>query len=262
MLCDLKEIQKYINTKEYCLHPGMNSEYYFHPEEDFLNTELLRQFVDNNGFAIVQLNNKSLRSLLKTLAFYLGPPMKDSGVYKKYIAKVQAAKNGKFYVNSNMSQPLHTDEGYTNIFPRYASLYCLQQSNQGGISTIVPVETLLNALYNKFGNQVAKLFQADALSITTKAGTSNKQILFTLDNGSIGMSYSPFVLNWRATAPISDMIIFINEFIHDPSNQHRIALQKDQLLVMDNCRIFHGRTEFNSQDNRLLLRFWNKRIAV
>ena len=211
MLSDLKEIQRHISTTEYCLHPGMDHDYLVHTEEDFLNTELFPQLVDENGFAIIQLNSKPLRSLLKTLAYYFGPPMKDSGVYKKYIAKVQAANNGKFYVNSNKSQPLHTDEGYTSMFPRYASLYCLQQSSQGGVSTIVQVETLLNALFSQFGDQVSKLFQPDALIIKTIACTLNKKIFFKLDNGLIGMSYSPMMLNWKATSVISKMILFINE---------------------------------------------------
>ncbi|QIN36830.1 TauD/TfdA family dioxygenase [Legionella longbeachae] len=262
MLSDLKEIQKHISTNEYYTHQGKNCAYHFHTEEDFLDSEQFIQFINKNGFAIVQLNNKPLRSLLRRLVQYFGPSMKDSGVYKKYIAKVQAANNGKFYINSDKSQPLHTDEGYTNIFPHYASLYCVQQASQGGISTIVHVQTLLDALYDKFADKVSELFQPDALSIQTVTGTIKKQILFKLKNGLVGMSYSPILLNWKSTNLISDMIIFINQFIHDPQNQFRISLQKDQLLIMDNCRILHGRTGFNMQDERLLLRFWNQSIAI
>lgn len=262
MLTNLKEIQKYINTKEYSLHMANSCENFIHAEKTLFDSRLLAETIDKSGIAIVQLNNIPLRSIIKNLSSSLGKPIKDTGIHKKYIARVRAEDNGKYYINSSASQPLHTDEGYKNTFPRYASLYCLQQSRMGGISTIVKVDELLEALYTNFRNKVSELFQPDALCIETVKGKLYKQIFFKMNNGLIGMSYSPILFNWNAKSSISDMIVFINQFVHDPTNQYRYLLKENQLLIMDNCRVLHGRTAFSSQDNRLLLRFWNHSISL
>jgi alpha-ketoglutarate-dependent taurine dioxygenase len=54
------------------------------------------------------------------------------------------------------------------------------------------------------------------------------------------------------------MIGTINQFIHDPINQHRVKLKENELLIIDNCQVLHGRTAFSENEDRLLLRLWNE----
>lgn len=261
MLRNLQEIQVYINDVAYSNHLGKMSESHY-ISIDNQNYNAINTAVSENGFAIINIKNKSLRSILRVLKKILGRQIRDVGINKKYIAKVEASKYGKYYINTAFSQPLHTDEGYRNVFPRFVSLYCIRPSLVGGMSTIVKVEELLAELHKKFKEDVENLFQPSFIQIDTLAGLINKQILFPINEKITGLSYSPILRHIQTTELGDEMISFINQFIHDPNNQYRIQLKANDLLIMDNCRVLHGRTAFNENDNRLLLRLWNESITL
>ena len=164
--------------------------------------------------------------------------------------------------NSRFAQPLHIDEGYRNEFPRFVSLYCVKPSQTGGVSTIVNVKEVLAELYRLFGNDVNNFFQSSFLKIDSAYETINKQIIFELNEKVIGMSYSPILRNVTTTELGYKMISCINQFIHNPFNQYRIKLKENDLLIMDNCQVFHGRTAFVQNEHRLMLRLWNKPLKI
>lgn len=259
MLRNLQEIQTCINRETYCTHLGKIPDI---SNVDIQNYNEVETVVSENGFAIINIKNQSLLSIMRSLKKTFGRPIRDVGINKKYIAKVEASKNGKYYINTAFSQPLHTDEGYRRVFPRFVSLYCVRQSLAGGISTIVKVEELLTGLYGKFKDDVANLFQPSFIQIETPAGLIDKQILFPINETITGLSYSPILKHIRTTELGHEMISFINQFIHEPNNQYRMVLKENDLLIMDNCRVLHGRTAFDEHDNRLLLRLWNESITL
>jgi len=261
MLHNLQEIQSYINKEAYCTHSGkMDDSHYI--DLDNQNYNEIKTVISQNGFAIINVKNQSLLSIMRILKKIFGRPIRDVGINKKYIAKVEASKNGKYYINTAFSQPLHTDEGYRRVFPRFVSLYCVRQSLAGGISTIIKVEELLTGLHDKFKDDVANLFQPSFIQIETPAGLIDKQILFPINETITGLSYSPILKHIQTTELGHEMISFINQFIHEPNNQYRMVLKENDLLIMDNCRVLHGRTAFNEHDNRLLLRLWNESITL
>lgn len=261
MLRNLQEIQTCINSEAYCTDSGKiaDSHYIDINNQNYYD---VKRFIAQNGFAIINVKNQSLLSMIRILKKILGRPVRDVGINKKYIAKVEASKNGKYYINTAFSQPLHTDEGYRRIFPRFVSLYCVRQSVAGGISTIVKVEELLTRLHEKFKDDVANLFQPSFIQIEASTGLIDKQILFFINETITGLSYSPILKHIQTTALGYEMISFINQFIHEPKNQYRMVLKENNLLIMDNCRVLHGRTAFNEHGNRLLLRLWNEPITL
>ncbi|KTC93174.1 MULTISPECIES: TauD/TfdA family dioxygenase [Legionella] len=256
MLCNLKEIQTHISSESYCSHPGKPSELQYLNDIDIQDYNLITT-IYKNGFAVLNVKDKPLLSILRNLSKVLGRQVKDGGINKKYVAKIEAAKNGKFYINTVISQPLHMDEGYRKVFPRFVSLYCIRPSQVGGLSTIVKVSELLNELSRVFKEDMDKLFQPNFIEIDTACGKVSKQILFYTNTNAIGMSYSPMFRDIKTSSIGYEIISFINHFIHDPNNQYRLLLKENDLLLMDNCQVFHGRTAFNENDNRLLLRLWN-----
>ena len=258
MLSNLKKIQSYIDDEQYLNHPGKESDAYYSGNIDIEDCDVIATEIDNNGFTIIKVKNKSLLSIMRTLPKILGKQIRDVGINKKYIAKIKASTNGRFYINTSFSQPMHTDEGYRKVFPRYVSLYCVRPSLTGGISTLIKVKELLSALYTRFGEEgVSNLFQPSFIQIDTPSGLIDKQILFKVDENITGLSYSPILRDIKATALGYEIISFINQFIHDASNQYRVKLKEKDLLIMDNCRVLHGRTAFDGNDNRLLIRLWN-----
>lgn len=261
MLFNLKDIQAHINNENYCNHQGKSDSLTFFDEDTFLSSDSLKQIIQKNGFAILNMKKRTLLSILRGLAKTFGPQIRDVGINKKYIARVKAVTNGRFYINTAFSQPLHSDEGYRTVFPRFVSLYCVKSSLKGGVSTIIKVTELLAGLGTVFKEHVENLYRPDFIQIDTASGKINKQLLFHIDNGMTGMSYSPILRGLTTNELGYDMISWINKFIHDPANQYRFSLKENYLLIMDNCQVLHGRTAFNEKDNRLLLRFWNESIS-
>ena len=262
MLHNLKDIHDYIKSESYCNHSGKVISAPYLQNSDIEDSHTIKMAVAEHGFAIVNLKGKSLLSIIKLLQKLFGRSVKDVGIKKKYIAKVAPSIHGKYYVNSIFAQPLHTDEGYRNEFPRFVSLYCVTPSKTGGVSTIVSVKSVLAELQKLFGIDVNSFFQSTFLQIESAYETINKQILFELNENVIGMSYSPILRNITTSELGHKMITCINQFIHDPSNQYRIKLNEYDLLIMDNCQVFHGRTAFGANDSRLMLRLWNEPLTI
>ena len=255
-MINLKDIHTHINSDVYCKHPGKSM------AVSPLDIQNLYSAVTENNYVVLNVHNKSLLSIMRMLVKHFGEPLKDVGYRKKYLAKVEAIPKGKYYFNTKYSQPLHADEGYRNTFPRFVSLYCIRPAANGGISTLVMVNELLSELKRVFEEDVEKLYLPDYIKIDSPCEESNKQILFRLNQKKVGMSYSPIMRKLQTTALGYDMISFINQFIHDPNNQYRISLKKNDLLIMDNCQVLHGRTRFDDNDNRLLLRLWNNLVTL
>lgn len=262
MLNNLKEIQSYINSEFYCNHLGKIATIPYHQHIDIENYSSIKSYIAEHGFMVINCKGKQLLSIIRLLQNVFGKQLKDVGIKKKFVAKVAPSKNGKYYINSILSQPLHTDEGYRCEFPRFVSLYCIRPSLTGGVSTLVKTNEVLASLYNLFGNDVNSFFQANFLQLDTAYEKINKQILFHLNETSVGMSYSPILKNVTTTEVGHKMISAINQFIHNPLNQYRIKLKEYDLLIMDNCQLLHGRTAFAENENRLMLRLWNKSLTV
>ncbi|MFT4060185.1 MAG: TauD/TfdA family dioxygenase [Legionella sp.] len=261
MLFNLKNIQAHISKETYCNHPGRLDALPFFDEDAFLNPDSMKTIIQENGFAVINMKERNVLSILRALTKTFGQQIRDVGINKKYIARVEAVTNGKFYINTAFSQPLHSDEGYRTVFPRFVSLYCVKSSLKGGASTIIKVTELLAGLRTVFKEHVENLFCPDFIQIDTASGKVNKQLLFHMGNGMIGMSYSPILRGLETNELGYEMISWINKFIHEPANQYRFTLKENDLLMMDNCQVLHGRTAFNKQDDRLLLRFWNESIS-
>ena len=262
-LISLKDIHAYINSDEYCKHSGKTTLVSPYKVLDIEDLSLHTTVVENCYTVLNTANNQSLRSIVRMLSTHFGEPLKDVGYRKKYLAKVAAVPQGKYYFNTKYSQPLHADEGYRNIFPRFVSLYCVRPAATGGMSTLVMVNELLTALKKVFKEDVKNLYLPDFIKIDSHCKGLYKQIFFRLNQKIVGMSYSPIMRSLQTTELGYEMISFINQFIHDPNNQYRFSLQKNDLLIMDNCQVLHGRTRFDDHDsNRLLVRLWNNLITL
>ncbi len=219
--------------------------------------------IKNVGFAIIRVINEHLSAdnLNEKLITFLDPLLSNNNLQHKPFSVVKSDGEGKYYINSHLAQPMHTDEGYTRLSPRYVALYCQRQSIKGGDSILVPFQKLYKKLIDQFQDDVALLFDQECISITHYHGEVKKPILCDLENGSIGISYSPVLKKLCCNKKVYEMFDFITSYVHTPSNQIRFLLQEGDILLFDNFKILHGRTRFAQSDPRLLYRYWfNYRI--
>jgi hypothetical protein len=220
---------------------------------------MLKSKLVDDGFAIVEIN-KVLKNSPDTIGLWLeslfGEPPLDKNPGQLSYAKVQAEENATHYVNSNVAQPIHTDEGHTNQYPRFAALYCFKQAALGGYSITVPFKPLYKQLRGHFGKLVDILFMNDSVTVRNSLGDQRKSILLKLENGDVGISYSPVLQKMWCSDQVFQLFDFITIYVHNPTNQIRLKLKENQVLLLDNCRALHGRTAFPKNDGRLLYRYW------
>lgn len=222
-------------------------------------SSIVKAELTEQGFLVIQFADAYVQELSRIEAWLknlLGDPYIDNNPGKLLHAKVQAMDNAKYYVNSNLAQPIHTDEGYTNRYPRHVVLYCLKQAQFGGDSIVVQVDPLYESLVSRFGERVGLLFENNSVIVRNARGIEKKPILMWLENESVGISYSPVLQKMLCSDEVFELFDFITTYIHDHDNQIRFKLQFGQALLIDNCRALHGRTAFFKDDSRLLYRYW------
>lgn len=264
-----KNLDHHISSDVYLNHKGKIADAYYIQNGDLGDPVAIKSALTENGFLIINCEDQSLRYIMQFLEKTFGKALKDRLAQPKYLTKIECSKSSQYYLDSCHSQPLHTDGSYYKEFARFASLYCIRPAKAGGISTLVKVCDILNDLYQVFGTDaVHQLFQVDFIKFDSSSQSMQKKIfpkaiLFKLTEEKFGMSFHASLPNLdkiKTTKLGYDMICHIKQFLHDPSNQYRIKLKKHDLLIMDNCRVFHARTAFSEHDNRLLLRIWNGQI--
>lgn len=240
--------------------------FYIH-ELDSKNDKKIKDEITTKGFILLDLNQLhsfSLEELTSWQENILGGILKDKNPKKLPYCKVEAIPDSKYFVGSSLSQPLHTDEGYTNSYPQYASLLCENSSQSGGISTLLDFFQFSPKLILKFNNRLKELASPLAVTVNSIARVETKPLLLpSEDPQKLRVSYCATLKEMECSETVFTIFDYITRYIHDPKNQIRLKLKEKQLLIMDNSRILHGRTAFNLNDNRLLYRFWfSPRLCV
>jgi len=225
----------------------------------------VKSLLYSQGYCVVESDlpvHNRLSFYQQYLTTLFGKPISGKNTACQGYTKVQAVENAKFYFNSNLAQPMHTDEGHATTFPRYAALICEKEAVHGGDSIIVTLKLLYSALIQLFGNDIDLLFAKDAITIQNYQGVKKKPVLIYVDNGDIGITYSPLLRKMWCSRLVFEMFDCITQFIHTMDNQTRFKLRSGQVLIFDNCKIIHGRTSFLSNDARLLYRYWFQQVNV
>lgn len=228
---------------------------------DYSCADNIKELIDKNDFCVVDFSRCGLFAEDEARNMFVdlfGEPLIYKNPNHKSYSSVRSAPGARFYIGSHYAQPIHTDEGYTSKFPRYVALYCINQDMEGGDSILVQFELLYKQLLAQYGEGVDLLFNKNAITVHSAYGIENKPILLGLENGKIGISYSPILQKMRCNKDIFKIFEYITQYVHAPSNQIRFRLQPGQALLIDNCRVLHGRTEFSKNSSRLLHRYWFK----
>lgn len=259
--CYFSNISNVINRDEYnsVSTNYRDNDFYVDDLNDVVTNCGIKKHVQQNGFVIIQLARKyfeNLDHIEHWLDILFGPIFTDKNPGKLNYAKIQADSRGKFYINSNVTQPMHTDEGYTNKYPKYVALYCIKQSQIGGHSIIVQFDMIYRKLVERFGNLVDKLFDNSALTVVNVNGVEQKPLLIRIEDGGVGISYSPVLQKLICSQEVFSIFNYITSYVHDVANQTRLVLKAGQILLLDNRRILHGRTRFPINDDRVLYRYW------
>lgn len=206
----------------------------------------IQRALREHSYCIIELDEFDYLSALNP--YLIGDFL--SGLLRKNQLKINHDQSGC------QSIPLHTDAAYAEEYPHVVGFFCRSAPRFGGDTVIVKLNRLYMALCEKFRSDINLLFAADAIIIKTDDMQLTSAILFAEKNGEIGIRYSTQINNISCDERTFEMFDFINQYIHTKENQIRIKLKQNQVLLIDNHKILHGRTAFSKSEQRDLYEFW------
>ena len=163
----------------------------------------------------------------------------------------------KILAKSNRTQALHTDNGFAKDAPEIVMLRCQTPSEDGGYSQIVDSSKILEFLERVFPLGVEALMGENAVTFNKLHASISKNLIQVLKNGNIGFDFSPFAVTIDTKNPeVERAYRLIWAYIHNENNQIKFKLQQGQILILDNSRYMHARTEFPEDQKRVMQRIW------
>lgn len=218
-------------------------------------------FLNNNGFCIVNNVQNAIEFFQKKSDIF-GDIIHQTNDKKSLGYSVSYSQNNKptnYQLNSNRAQPLHTDGHYAPITPKFIALYCVNQSYKGGISQIIKSQDIYSYLQNKCTLDTKSLFDTK-INYKRKSPTGGyfdySRSLFNLNDDKLEINYNPIMYSISSTIRIENTLRLINYYCANPNNQIQFRLKSNQLLVMNNLSVLHGRSSFPIDSERKMERFW------
>ena len=227
-----------------------------------MNLSLFRDNLAKNGYLHIQSCPNDWINFIQEITLSTIMPQ-DEGelIYDvKSTPGYEKFSNGK---SQNFLRP-HTEASYRDSPPQYIVLRCLQPANCGGghtsfvdgysflLNLTEEVKNkLMNDRYKFMSNQGTYKIYAPIL----KFSQSKPPILRFNYNALIYGEHSPYILKkeYEQESFLSYICQEVKHFFCD--NKISIRLEKKELLIIDNYRMFHARSSF-LDPNRHLQNVW------
>ncbi|MBQ0825161.1 TauD/TfdA family dioxygenase [Streptomyces tagetis] len=182
------------------------------------------------------------------------------------------------YSDSRFGGSLHTDGAEAPLpVPEYFALLCVRQAARGGALQVIHVRDLTERLARRPGvlDTLRGPFHFDRRGDESpgEGPTTPKPVLFDDGEGGLGVTYlRQYIEAGHAhpgvpglTAAQSAALDALDELLADPSLITEDVQRPGELVLFDNHRLLHGRTEFtdhtDADRSRLLFRTWIRRAA-
>jgi alpha-ketoglutarate-dependent taurine dioxygenase len=176
---------------------------------------------------------------------------------------------------TNIELQFHNDNAYNRTMPEYVGLLCVRQAREGGLSRVMSFATAHNALRQRHGELLARLYQPFWFDRQREFHPGEPETfsapLFVRDAGRINARLTlhqirgGYALQAKAGKGGMDnetqaAVEAIAEVFRDESLQYDFSLQAGDMQFVANREIGHSRTEFHDFDEpgqrRLLIRLW------
>jgi alpha-ketoglutarate-dependent taurine dioxygenase len=161
-------------------------------------------------------------------------------------------------VTTNEMAPMHTDGSFEIEPPKLVALQCEVPAKIGGISQIVYAQSVYEYLAETYPEELQNLFNVESFFVKLSDRKASHYIFKKLEENKISMIFRSEA--GGATLEISPKVqnIFqaIKDYVNNPKNQLMFKLKANQILVLDNTSVLHGRTAFSKDEVRKLNKLW------
>lgn len=196
---------------------------------------IIKNELENYGFKYLQ--NKTTKDV-DLLCHSLGKILLE--------ADVKIDLTTKALVTSDKELDMHTDHSKA----KYIVWHCLKQTSIGGHSLLLDTKKILQKLSNTEKQELKKiqLFEHKIFKDDLESYPMLSEV-----NGKDKMYYSFWFVNPKQK---NNQMFLKFKHITDTMKKTKIRLNRNDVLIIDNDRMFHGRTKILGDKNRHLKRFW------
>lgn len=165
-----------------------------------------------------------------------------------YTTDVKINHNSRALVTSSKALDFHTDHHKA----KWILWYCLEQTDVGGESILVDATLAYQKLENKNKKILAQIMLFEHKIFDDD---ENSYPLVKHENGALEFYYSFWMANENMPPVQKTALTAFRSAIANES-VIKLKLQKNDILIIDNHRILHGRCKIEGHQNRFLKRFW------
>jgi len=161
---------------------------------------------------------------------------------------VKINRNSRALVTSSRALDFHTDHHSA----KYIVWYCYKQCSEGGYSIILNAENVYQKLSKKEQEELKKI---NLFEHKIFPDDKENHPLVQEQNGQRKFYYSFWLVNANDKKNLA-----LQKFkkLISTSNFDKILMHPRDILIVNNHKVFHGRTEIKGNQQRYLKRYWIK----
>ncbi|WP_231510346.1 TauD/TfdA family dioxygenase [Fischerella sp. PCC 9605] len=229
---------------------------------EILEPEQQRLFEIFNKFKFVILECEPLPNPLENLLALkkiFGSVKKHKRSDENGIVPIENLGNSSlattYLATTSKTHLMHTDGLYEMCIPKVVAMQCEIPSQNGGFSQIVYGESVYKYLMENHPQELQNLF-TNPVTITRGEQTAT-QAIFVEQKGRISITFrADSVVSIAIPPQIEKAFHIIKNYVNNPNNQFIYKLKANQILLLDNTSVLHGRTSFPDHEFRKLNRLW------
>lgn len=207
-------------------------------------------------FVVLSLEDtQTPKEELLALARIFGNVLPHDRADKDGVAPITPMEGFADYLGTTSQPHLpHSDGTFNAEAPFTAILYCERQAKEGGMSHVISGRAAHEYLSSIDPEGLAELYAPDAMTVTRAEKSATRPVFSKHEDLTrIAFRYDT-VAKVEVRPEARRAFELLRGFVRDPGNIFEFRLEPNQLFIVDNTAVLHGRTEFASSEPRLLYR--------
>lgn len=158
--------------------------------------------------------------------------------------------------------PLHSDSAFAHEPEKYLCLYVQKEAADGGESVVISMKQAIEELLDEDdGRRCAVVLLRNVFPFCTPPAFSNRPQLITAPilnhDPEVRFRYDCLIEGFAAVPDLDTperrwAVEYFSEFVESRASRHKFLGTRDQLIVIDNRRTLHARTDYQDKDRHLV----------
>ena len=229
--------------------------YFFIQSLDDINTESIAQSLKNEGFVIIKLdfvdtNGFALEGIINKIG---KPNTHDQMGRTLWDVKVGGSNGEETKARSHtLSEfPMHTDSSYEEDVPDYIGLYTVREDKKGGgINLFIDGKEIVNNLPVTHLNHLKK--PNFKINVPKEFYKNTPYIVAPIIDNNYQFRYRNEIIDTKSCIPDEiSAINFFQKMIDDGKLTKKFFLHRGEILLLDNKRFLHARTDIFDKKRHL-----------